>query len=209
MAEANVTPVLLKNLNKVLENDSPSALVPLLENFICLLRNKEKTKAEDVELFLADAGKLKAKMSKTTTTSCSLEIVEQVLARVKTLEGPANSSEFDMSPYMFLLEWSKDFCEAARIDLRLFAMENEINAIKHKVDLRNLQVARYDTLFKDNEELGFSQFFDNSIANIEGRLVVMNQVTEIDQNQALEYQKNLSGFEKTYFAEYIRLAQNQ
>lgn len=58
----SVTPDMLKQLNKLLENESPKALVVVLEHFVALLRNKSNTKNADVELFMKDCAKLVAKM---------------------------------------------------------------------------------------------------------------------------------------------------
>lgn len=71
-----VTPKMIKNLNKILQNDSPATLVECLENFLSLLRNKANTTNADVELFMKDHNKLVIKMNKLETTGCDLELVE-------------------------------------------------------------------------------------------------------------------------------------
>ncbi len=63
-----VTEKLVKDVNKILENESPLALVKLLEMFVALLRAKAKSKPADVELFFLDHGKLVSKMSRVSTT---------------------------------------------------------------------------------------------------------------------------------------------
>lgn len=66
--EALVTEKVVQNINKILENESPQALVDLLEMFVALLRAKSKSKPADVELFFLDHAKLVSKMSRVSTT---------------------------------------------------------------------------------------------------------------------------------------------
>jgi hypothetical protein len=65
-----------------LENDSPAALVSLLEMFVSLLRAKAKTKPVDVELFFKDHRKLVSKMGRVPTTQCDIDIVKAYLEKL-------------------------------------------------------------------------------------------------------------------------------
>ena len=171
-----------------------------------LLRNKPNTKPEDVELFFADAAKLVSKMSKTETTSSSLALVEEVSSELSKMTNVGDNSDFDITPYLCLLEWSKNFCEAAKIDLKICNMEKDLKDLKLEVELANLRCNRYDTLFNDTEQLGFNNFYVSSIANLEERVSEMTGIVVTDSNQAMTCQKKLNGFEKEYLAEYIRIA---
>jgi len=71
-----VTPEIIKKINKIFADASPEVLSKMLEVFIALLRNNANTKPADVELFFLDHAKLVSKMSKHTSTYCSLELVE-------------------------------------------------------------------------------------------------------------------------------------
>lgn len=172
-----------------------------------LLRNKANTKPEDCELFFADAAKLVSKMSKTETTSCSLELVEEVSTELnKMANSVGDNAEFDITPYICLLEWSKNFCDAAKIDLKIFNMEKTLKKMKLEVELANLRCNRYDTVSNDTEQLGFNNFYVSSIANLENRVGEMSGIVITDSNQAMACQKKLNGFEKEYLAEYIRIS---
>ena len=134
----------IKQLNLLLENDSPPALVRGLEIFVALLRNKANTKPVDVELFFKDHGKLVSKMSKTETTSVDLDLA---IASKQELDGlrkcfgyegrtehEAQTNGNDLSPYSPFIEWSINFCEAAMIDLKLAKLESEVEEFKLKIE---------------------------------------------------------------------------
>ena len=70
-----------------MQEESPAPLITALEWFVALLRNKAGTKPVDVELFMKSDEKLKAKMKKTETTSCELEIVNQAYDKLQSVRG--------------------------------------------------------------------------------------------------------------------------
>ena len=122
-AVPQVTKKLTTQCNKILENESPPQLVTLLEHFVALMRNKSGTKPVDVELYMKDDAKLRAQMTKTSTTSCSLDIVNKAAEVIDTIAdqfGPPQVAEdIDCSMFFCILDWSMNFCKAAKIDLRL------------------------------------------------------------------------------------------
>lgn len=133
--EVQLTAATLKNLNKLLENDGPEALTAVLEHFVALLRNKAGSKNVDVELFMADLAKLKAKMARTMTNSCSLDVVRPAMAVMKA-KAPLFDSlpvkgEADISEYKLFVDWSINFCNAAEIDMKGDELAKEVSDMHH------------------------------------------------------------------------------
>ena len=92
-------------------------MIDVLEIFVSLLRNKEKTQSVDVELFFSDYAKLVSKMSKTETTSVSLDLVNSHHKALEGMRGNFTRSTvagaLDLSQFEPFLEWSRNFCLAA------------------------------------------------------------------------------------------------
>lgn len=119
----NVSKEIVDKINKIFQSESPAPLVKVLEAFVSLLRNNPKSKPVDVELFFADAAKLSAKMKRVKTTDCDLELVTNV---AENLEGEKSNfaSEhaidgIEIGEFKVFLDWSINFCRAAKIDLRV------------------------------------------------------------------------------------------
>ena len=93
------------------------------------MRNRANTKPVDVELYMKDDVKLRAQMNKTSTTSCSLEIVNEaaeIFERIyDKFSPPRHTTDIDCSPFFPILEWSINFCKAAKIDLVMSRLKAE------------------------------------------------------------------------------------
>lgn len=116
--------------------------------------------------------------------------------------------QVDISTFVCFVNWSLKFCEAAKIDLRLSKLANELKDLKKEVENATLSLSRFDSIFKDNEKYGFMEYYDKEIRNLENRqTTMMQQICQIDQQQANDYQQNLFNFEKKYFENYLKIAQ--
>lgn len=154
---------MIKKINTILQNDKPANLTLCLEHFVALLRNKSNTTSEDVELFFKDTAKLVTKMKKTDTTSCSLSIVlaaKGVMDQIRNAFMEAGSGPNDISQFSCFVEWSTNFCEAAKIDLKVFELEKELKKLEDAHALASLAEFRYAQIQKDAEELYFDGYYN-------------------------------------------------
>ena len=126
-------------------------MTDVLEIFISLLRNKANTRSVDVELFFADHPKLVSKMSKNETTSVSLDLVNNCSKSLEEKRGNFQKREgdSDISAFAPFFEWSWNFCEAAKVDLALLALFNEVENLQLKRQRAEIKVARFDNMFRD------------------------------------------------------------
>lgn len=105
-----------------------AVLTGMLEEFVALLRNKAGSTNADVELFFKDHTKLVSKMRKVETTASSLPLINDIAEKMNAIrknirvEETLNNKIVDLSNYKMFAEWSWNFCEAAKIDLRLFEL---------------------------------------------------------------------------------------
>ena len=200
-----------------------------LEIFVALLRNKANTKPVDVELFFKDHAKLISKMTKIETTSVALDLVnvsKKELLAMRNFFGFARKSAYsrdagvdeenrqeqtsgyDLSPFSPFIEWSINFCEAAIIDLKLAKLEAEVADFELKIERAQLQITRYDTIFRQVQDHDFASFFTKSMNDMENRVQVVRGIVELDRTQAEQYQQNFQKFEGLYFKEFISIVQD-
>ena len=211
-AEMIVTKEMIAQINKILENDSPAPLTQSLEHFISLLRDKPNTKSVDVELFLQDHGKLVATMKKADTTKCRTVKIEQVLAQLEALQnqfGPATEGAVDVTKYRCFLDWSINYCKAAKIDLNVYRLQEEVAKISLELERASLAVSRFDQIERQNNEFQFAGFYNKAIAQVKARAEIITQIESVDLDQAREYQKKYKGFENDYFRSYLSMVQDQ
>ena len=139
-----VTKDIVTKINNIFEAANPESLSQMLEVFVALLRNKN-SKAVDVQLFFEDHAKLVSKMSKHESTAVSLELVEEMdlkLQGMKQQFQPSGGHD-DLSFASPFLEWSLNFCQAARIDLKIKAVEKEISDLRLELERAKLKVERF------------------------------------------------------------------
>ena len=142
-----VTKDSINKINQLFENFNPPALSGMLETFVSLLRNKN-SKAVDVQLFFLDHQKLVSKMSKHETTAVSLELVEEADAKLQTMRGAFQGgiAAHDISFAACFLEWSINFCGAAKIDLRLKKLNQEVEDLKLDLERAKLKIERFQRI---------------------------------------------------------------
>ena len=212
-AVPQVTKKMVTQCNKILENHSPPQLVALLEHFVALMRNKSGTKPVDVELYLKDDAKLRAQMSKTSTTSCSLEIVNkaaEVIDSIADQFGPPQVAEdIDCSPFFCILDWSMNFCKAAKIDLRLSGLEKEVSDAKADLDRAELSINRFNEQFADAQRFNFEGYYGDMIGTMQERVELMTNINAEDEKQAQIMQEKHHTFDKRYLADYVAKTQGQ
>lgn len=80
---AEITPEVLKELNKLLDGQKPEKLIALLECFVALLRNREKADHIDVKLYLSDHEKLEYKLKNIDEASLDPNYVKLHADRLK------------------------------------------------------------------------------------------------------------------------------
>lgn len=72
-----ITPEMLTDINKYLENDSPQLLIQGLEEFVALLRNAKTASNNDVELYMASHEKLIIKLQRINASDLTYTTVER------------------------------------------------------------------------------------------------------------------------------------
>ena len=210
---------IVADINKIFEANSPPSLVQGLEHFVALLRNNSFTQAVDVELFFMDADKLRRKMKRVKTIDVSLALATDKLEKLEalknkfTMEGPDDAeSGFDLSPFYTFIKWAINYCQAAKIDLRVQATRDEVAEIENRIESLQVLAGRFGRMHQDTQELNFSEFFEKASQNVATRKEFLNNVTETDRSQAEEYQKKFRTFERKYFEslmEQVQQASNQ
>ena len=72
---------------------------------------------------MKDQPKLLSKMQKTESTSVTMELAEDVASKIGGLRAafsrPQIAGQIDLSPFSVFAEWTHNFAEAAKIDLKL------------------------------------------------------------------------------------------
>ena len=56
--------------------------------------------------------------------------------------------------------------------------------MKAKAERATFEVSRFDSIFTDNEQFGFMEYYNKEINNLEGRLAMMREICGMDQRQA-------------------------
>lgn len=203
----------IKRINKIFEDANPEALSKMLEVFVALLRNNANSKPVDVELFFKDHAKLVSKMSKHDSTYCSLPLVEASFAKLNEMRGnfaPSQANDpNDVSFAVCFLDWSISFCEAAKIDLKLQKLQQDVVDAKLSLERAKLKLERFQRIKQDTDNLGFAGFFDSTVASLEDRIQVMDSICQTDLDQATQYQRKYKNFENAYFEHFMNIVQEQ
>ena len=188
----------------------------MLEVFVALLRNNANSKPVDVELFFKDHAKLVSKMSKHDSTYCSLPLVEASFEKLNGMKAAFAPSqvryerrEDDVSFAVCFLDWSISFCEAAKIDLKLQKLQQDVVDAKLSLERAKLKLERFQRIKQDTDNLGFAGFFDSTVASLEDRIQVMDSICQTDLDQATQYQRKYKNFENAYFEHFMNIVQEQ
>ena len=79
---------------------------------------------------MKDQPKLLSKMQKTESTSVTMELAEDVASNIGGLRAAFSrapiAGDVDLSPFSVFAEWTYNFAEAAKIDLKLKKLEKEV-----------------------------------------------------------------------------------
>ena len=187
----DVTEKQVANLNKIFESKSPSSLVDGMQAFVALLRNNNFTQSVDVELFFKDSEKLKRKMQRVKTTDVDLGLAVAKLEELEKLRskfedaGPDETEDnVDLSEFACFVNWSINYCQAAKIDLRVQATQAEVAELEARKEKLDTLSSRFRTMNTHTEQLGFASFFDRAASNVQTRSAFLEGVTETDRNQA-------------------------
>jgi len=185
---------------------SPPDLVAGLEYFVSLLRNNSYTQAVDVELFFADGGKLKRKMNRVKTTDVDIQLATNMLEQLNevapkyaTVGKDESNNNYDLQPFEHYIKWAINYCEAAKIDLKVQTTKAEITEIENKIESLSVLAGRFGTMADDTQRLNFVDFFERASNNVASRVAFLKGVTETDRTQAEDYQKKFRTFERKYF----------
>jgi|Transcript_9149 hypothetical protein len=81
--------------------------------------------------------------------------------------------------------------------------------IESKMSRSERLLGRYTQIEADRDQLQFENFFNEAIANVQSRQELMNEVSELDRQQAEDYQRNFKKFEKEYFGKFMEGLQDQ
>lgn len=196
--------------NKILEQDSPADFVKLVETFVALLRAKPRSKPVDVELFFADHSKLISKMARVETTQCSMELIKDSFETLNAIrQGFGVGSTPDLSPFQCFLDWSKNYCQASEIDLKIVTLEQEVAQLSLDLERAEVAVQSYDRMEQDANQFNFRSYFELAINTCNNNLDVLGAIVDTDFAQAESYQRELKSFEDMYFKEYMSIAQGQ
>ena len=75
------------------------------------------------------------------------------------------------------------------IDLKLAKLESEVEEFKLKIERAQLQITRYDSIFRQVQDHDFASFFAKSMNDMENRLQIIQSIVDIDHQQAEMYQQ--------------------
>lgn len=185
----------VEKLNKILESKSPPSLIAGLEAFVSLLRNNSFTQSVDVELFFKDAEKLKRKMQRVKTTDVSLSLAVAKLEELEKLrvkfeeEGGPDETEsgVDLSEFACFVQWSINYCQAAKIDLRVESTKAEVTELESRKEKLETSAQRFKIMNENRDSLNFASFFGKASENIQSRKEFLGKVLDTDRLQAEEY----------------------
>jgi len=204
-----VTKEVVAKCNKILEQDSPADLVKLVETFVALLRAKPKSKPVDVELFFADHSKLVSKMARVETTQCSMELIKDSMEVLNTIRSAFGADNIELQTFSCFLEWSKNYCQASEIDLKIVTLEKEVAQLSLDLERAEVAVQSYDRMEQDARQFNFRAYFDLAMQSLSNNNNVLSSIVDTDFAQAESYQRELKSFEDMYFKEYMSIAQGQ
>lgn len=195
-------------MNLTLENDSPASLVSVLQVFISVLRNKPNTKPVDVELFFSDYDKLRAKMGRIESTDCDFALVDSNLVKIEQIQKGAYDSAA-MQPFQCYMDWTINFLKAAQIDLKMVRLLAEQEEIKLKLQRAQLKLSRFDQMEEHSRTYAFQDYFNRSVQMLDQRAQNFGNIVDTDEQQAVEYQKELKAFNNAYFKEMMDIYKNK
>lgn len=121
----------------------------------------------------------------------------------------AAEANVDLNPFKCFREWAVQFCEAAKIDLRIQATQKEVTELEDRLASAKMMQQRFFKIEKNSSDLRFESFFDLAANNVQSRKEFMSEIVTTDHGQAEAYQKNLKKFEKEYFEPFMQIYQQK
>ena len=207
--------VIVGKVNTMLSNNSPGVLVAGLEHFVAILRNSKSASNVDVELFFLDAKKLGTKLRRMEPSGLKYENIalhkEQLASIVdKFVDNPKPAQdEVNLGPFAPLIEWGIAFASGAEIILKDKKIEADIAEQEAKKTRAQRVIERNETIKQDIADANMAEYYENQVKILTERKLTIDKIKLQDQEQAVEYQKKLFNFEKTYFEKLLELVKNQ
>lgn len=209
-ARQDVDELMIKNINIILEKNSPSDLCKGLEAVVGLLRNVNEANNIDVELFMKDPKKLLTKLKRMESHSLTFKHVSKHKEELEALKPqfekdeipePAEEGQqtYNINPFLPLIEWGLQFATAAEIELRKDTLEKDIKTLETRRADANLKIKRIDMIQTDIGEVNMADHYAGQISKTQERKAIVDEIHNTDVQQANDYQKLLHGFEKKYF----------
>lgn len=207
--------VIVGNVNKTLQDNSPGTLVAGLEHFVAILRNSKTANNVDVELFFLDAKKLGTKLRRMEPSGLKYENItyhkEQLASIVDQFEDNPRpgKDEVNLGPFKPLIEWGIEFASGAEIILKDQKIQEDIAVQEAKKTRAKRVIERNETIKQDIADANMAEYYESQVKTLTERKLTIDKIKLQDQEQAVEYQKKLFNFEKTYFEKLLELVKNQ
>lgn len=94
------------------------------------------------------------------------------------------------------------------MELRKVSLETDIANMRKEKDEMKLVIQRNEAVSQDITDENMAQYYENQVKSLTDRKLKIDKVALTDQDQAVEYQKKLHGFEKLYFDKLMELVKN-
>lgn len=199
----------------MLQNNSPGVLVAGLEHFVAILRNSKAANNVDVELFFLDAKKLGTKLRRMEPSGLKYENIAHHKEQLASIVGqfvdnpkPAQN-EVNLGPFKPLIEWGLEFATGAEIILKEQKIDADIAEHEAKKTRAQRVIERNETIKQDIADANMAEYYESQVKILTERKLQIDKIKLQDQEQAVEYQKKLFNFEKTYFEKLLELVKNQ
>lgn len=85
------------------------------------------------------------------------------------------------------------------MELKVDNLKKEIIQLDKKKADAELKVTRIDSVSNDIVEQNMTEYYETQVQNIGDRMDKIKKIRDTDKEQAVDYQKELFGFEKKYF----------
>ena len=199
----------------MLSENSPGVLVAGLEHFVAILRNSKAANNVDVELFFLDAKKLGTKLRRMEPSGLKYENIahhKEQLASIadQFVDNPKPAqNEVNLGPFKPLIQWGLEFSTGAEIILKEKKIDADIAELEGQKTRAQRVIERNETIKQDIADANMAEYYESQVKILTERKLTIDKIKLQDQEQAVEYQKKLFNFEKTYFEKLLELVKNQ
>lgn len=129
--------------------------------------------------------------------------LERVLPEFE--KAPAKGEQ-NLQPFAPLIRWGVAFSTAAEMQLKKENLRSEIEAAEDQLAESRLTIDRIKSVTDDINEMNMAAYYAEQKAKLIDRKMVIDKIVLTDQEQAVDYQKKLHGFEKIYFEKLLEAA---